>query len=518
MGIRTEASDAATAAMTASGNATAAATAAMDARENIATQQTSGMSGMLAYAARDAATMASAAATAAMTASDDAAAATDIGAATVAKIKAETAQAMAETQATAAMTKRDAVLEAVKSELFIDVKTKTVGGTSLTIDGQSGTQIINGKTVTTGLMKTMNPTTTAPAAAGSTGAGNATPPTLLRPGVGALADLEIGFVYDSSDDKVRLMLVTSYAGSKKVNVFTRGADGSTLTGTKAGLLSLDDDNEETTVHVNNVRLRSEGRYYRAGGDGDATLTDQVNVMATATAVEVFSYVNPAGTPREYVVLTETSTKGVETTYTYTDANILFDHDGDVADSADATAETKIQVSLPQKTDYEHIHFGVWAGLGSADEEGLQDLDDLGIAFVQNYSGMGETAVMPNHGMAEYKGNWAAAVQGSASDGNGDISFQDGKASMSANFGLGKVTATLTGLATLEGDIAGSRFGGDEATVMTGDHSLNSAGEYTGEFMGAFYGTLASEAGGVFDFGSEDNEDGAFRGAFGGGKE
>ena len=30
--------------------------------------------------------------------------------------------------------------------------------------------------------------------------------------------------------------------------------------------------------------------------------------------------------------------------------------------------------------------------------------------------------------------------------------------------MGKMTATLTGLATLEGDIAGSRFGGDEATV------------------------------------------------------
>ena len=31
-------------------------------------------------------------------------------------------------------------------------------------------------------------------------------------------------------------------------------------------------------------------------------------------------------------------------------------------------------------------------------------------------------------------------------------------------------------------------------------------------------TLASEAGGVFDFGSKGNEDGAFRGAFGGGQE
>ena len=36
--------------------------------------------------------------------------------------------------------------------------------------------------------------------------------------------------------------------------------------------------------------------------------------------------------------------------------------------------------------------------------------------------------------------------------------------------------------------------------------------------GAFYGTLADEAGGVFDFASDDMEDGAFRGAFGGKKD
>jgi hypothetical protein len=426
---------------------------------------------------------------------------------------------------TMAETARDDAMAAEMAELKIDDKTKSVGdpdadGTAITIDGQSGSQTINEKTVITGLMKSMNPTTSVDAVPGIPAAANATPPTLLTPGVGTLANLEIGVVYDSSDDKVRLMLVTSYAGSKKVNVFTRGADAQNddLSGTKAGLLSLDDGNAETAEDVNNVRLRSEGRYYRAGGD-NISLDENDAVLADAKAVEVFSYVDPdGGTDKEYVVLTETTLAGGTTTYRYTQADIVFDHDGIATAADNGTPEAKIQVSLPQKTDYEHIHFGVWAGLGSADENGLQDLDDLGIGFVQNYSGMGETAVMPNHGTADYEGNWAATVQGEDPDGDGNISLQHGDASMSANFGLGKVTATLDGLATLEGDIAGSRFGGEKATVMAGDpHGLDSDGKYTGEFMGAFYGTLASEAGGVFDFASEDNEDGAFRGAFGGGQ-
>ena len=41
-------------------------------------------------------------------------------------------------------------------------------------------------------------------------------------------------------------------------------------------------------------------------------------------------------------------------------------------------------------------------------------------------------------------------------------------------------------------------------------------KFEGNFSGAFFGPLAAEAGGVFDFASDDgdNEGGAFRGAFG----
>ena len=519
MGIRTEASDAATAAMTASDNAATAAQAAKDARATVATQQTGATSGTLAYAAHDAATMAMAAYMDAKAASDDAAAATDIAAATIAKIKAETAQAMAETQATAAMTKRDAVLEAVKSELFIDVKTKTVGDTPITIDGQSHSQTIDGETVKFGLDEGLAPVTSVMEISGmGVAAANpdtGTAATTLKPTVSGLDDLEIGFVYDSSDDLARLMLITSYAGSRKVNVFAWNAEGGdAVTGTKAGYITIPAGNEE----MNNTRLRSHGTFYEANDQALTFVMGDV-VASDAKGVQVYSYITAADNVNDpdvtnYVALEGRNTpSGGDTTYTYRPAMFLFDHD-EVA----GTDSVMVSVDLPQKTDYEHIHFGVWAELGDADDDGLQDLDGLGIGFVQNYSGEGMTEVMPNHSGATYKGNWAATVQAADSDGDGDITLQHGDASMEANFGMGKVTAMLTGLATLEGDIDGATFSGTEATVMDGNpHGLDSDGKFEGTVNGAFYGDKAAEAGGVFDFASEDMEDGAFRGAFGGGK-
>ena len=73
-----------------------------------------------------------------------------------------------------------------------------------------------------------------------------------------------------------------------------------------------------------------------------------------------------------------------------------------------------------------------------------------------------------------------------------------------------------GLAMLKGDISGSTFSGDEASDI--DHSALDAGaDFEGSFGGGFYGAQGAEAAGVFDFASEDNEGGAFSGAFGGQK-
>ena len=90
--------------------------------------------------------------------------------------------------------------------------------------------------------------------------------------------------------------------------------------------------------------------------------------------------------------------------------------------------------------------------------------------------------------------------------------------MTANFGKAEITATLTGLATLEGDIAANdvlRAPRQRVITMVTHDGLDSGGKFMGSFSGGFYGAKAAEAGGVFDFASEDAEAGAFRGAFGG---
>ena len=46
---------------------------------------------------------------------------------------------------------------------------------------------------------------------------------------------------------------------------------------------------------------------------------------------------------------------------------------------------EVTAVLPAASDYKHIHFGVWAALGEARSSGAQDIDGLGIGFVQNFS-------------------------------------------------------------------------------------------------------------------------------------
>ena len=529
--VQEDAAKSATDAMTAAGNADTAATAAETARGDAATLQTRETSGDLAAMARAMADKAQAAYMTAKKASEAAATAGDITAAVRAQVDAENALA----DAMAAETKADEYAkmstDAFGNELEIDDKTKTVGGTSLTINGTASSQTIDKQTVITGLMANMNPKHENDGVAGVAGDADASPnPIAYKQAVGTvgtLTDIEIGFVYDSSDDKARLMLVTSYAGTKMVRVYNAGV--TMERGTKAGYITIEDDATTDVTDVDNVRLRSAGTYYPAGiasGDEGALSYDD-EVAAAAKGKEVFSYVDVGdGNAKKYVVLTTDSTTDGTTTYTYTNVDVTADHDGDT-DQADATPETGVMAGLPEKTAYDHIHFGVWAALAAAAKDGTHGIDSLGIGFVQSIGDGMTGADMPNHGTATYNGDWAATVQASDPDGNGGITLQHGAASMEANFGMGKVTATLADLAVLEGDIAGSAFEGTEASVhdtdtaidnIQNDSGLNTSADakFTGSFSGAFYGAKAAEAGGVFDFESEGNEDGAFRGAFGGG--
>ena len=149
--------------------------------------------------------------------------------------------------------------------------------------------------------------------------------------------------------------------------------------------------------------------------------------------------------------------------------------------------------------------------------GVNAVAELGVGFVAVVSEMtGDD--MPNYGVAKYNGGWIAHVQKADPDGNGSIELDSGDTTMTADFGMGTMEVDMVGLAKLAiVTIDGDTFDGDKAPTAVTHGMLTAAGKFTGSFSGAFFGPKAKEAGGVFDYNSEDNdnEDGAFRGAFGG---
>ena len=537
-----DAAAAATAAMTAAGTAAEAATAAMAAVANLATTQTNATAGALAYEAHTAAGKAMAAYEHAKAASEAAAAAEEVTAAVEARIMAVEAGANAVKYAMTAAEKGAAAEEAAVAELMIDGVTKSVGDTSVMADTGSY-ESTTGKgataqTVITGLLddtkqpKAMNVggVDVDDAVAGTDENPDTTDKELVKH-VQAVAgrSFDIGKTLDSSDDTARLMLITQYAGTKTAYVYNSGtAAGMPVTGTKVGYLSLDDLDPDTleATHVNNVALKSAGMFYAAGtadgNDGNLDISDVVG--GKTKAAEVFAYEVPQApgatepATKNYVVLTTESTTAGTTRYTYTPVDVTAaytDEDGDMV--AGDASDRKVRATIAEASDYKHIHFGVWAALGEAAKNGGQELSELGIGFIQNISGEGLTVVdMPNNGGGTYSGNWAATVREADDDGDGDITLEHGAATLTADFTKATIKAALTGLATLEGDIATNAFSGTKATVASSNtYSLDSEGKFTGSFSGGFYGAKAAEAGGVFAFTSEDAEAGEFSGAFGG---
>ena len=207
-----------------------------------------------------------------------------------------------------------------------------------------------------------------------------------------------------------------------------------------------------------------------------------------------------------------------TTYSYTRVDITAVSLPDGDDDGDALDQGQVTAKVPAATAYKHIHFGVWAGLSTAAKDGSQDIAGLGIGFVQNHDVSGETANMPLQGDATYEGDWVATIQEADEDGDGDINLRHGPATIMADFEDDEITVDLVNLAMLKGDISGSTFAGDDdASDISGLYGLDASGDFEGSFSGAFYGSKAAEAGGVFDYSSDDMEEGAFRGAFGGDK-
>ena len=475
----------------------------------------------------------------AQTAATEAKDATDLFVAYKAQLDAEAFQKSAEDHRGHVTDFLDDAVAAAAKEVFVIKGGYKVGDTAIMTDAGEITRTVNDETTITGLLEDETPTVMVDAVVGVPFDANVAPEADVAyvQAVGA-GTVDIGKVVDSPDDSARLLLITAYAGSKSVNVYTVADSPTQVTTMKEGYVTVDDrvaDNGagDNGADVDNMRLKAVGLFYLAVGTNDELgAADQVD--PTSKPVVVYSYVSVVDNPDtadtdetviSYVVYAgKVEVEGDPTVYNYNPVDILAEAaenpetEGVVlTDDAD---HVRVYATIPEATDYKHINFGVWAALGeAAASTGAQTPSALGIGFVQSI-GDGMTGDdMPNHGDATYKGNWAASVQVADDDGNGDVTLKTGNATLTADFGDDKITAMLAGLAMLEGDIDGNTFSGtDDATILEGDHGLDMTGEFEGEFNGAFFGSQAAEAGGVFAFATKDNEGGAFAGAFGGDKQ
>ena len=488
--------DAAAAAEMAADMAADEAEAAM---ANRATMQT-GMANSIddAADAREAATTAMAEAAKALTAYDAAVAAGDVLVAAPEQVKAEAAQGLAEAAQTAAETARDDAVADSMVELKIDGTVKSVSTAMVDLMAGEHTETINDVTKNTG--KVDDITDSSEEVMGVANDQDTADVDEKRPGVAAGRDVNIGLVVDSDDDSTRVALIKSYIGERTVGAY-EDMSGSTREAMKTGVVSFENDSENDGLE--DFRLRSEGKYFLANN-----LMESGRIATTTErGVTVFSYTYTNSIDvevTEYVrgSSSTTTTEDGETTTMYTYQRVMVEEG----------------IPLPHGTDYAHIHYGVWASTGeNEDATGDQGISELGIAFVQNFAG-GMTEEMPNNGEGEYEGNWVANIQEADQDGDGAISRESGGATMTANFRTSMVDIDLVGLAMLKAEITGSTFTGDGEATVTTDNTVDlDTGKFEGSVNGAFFGSQAAEAGGVFDYSSDEgkNTDGAFRGAFGG---
>lgn len=523
---------AAAAAMTASTNASASATSAAEATATLATLQTGADSNAAdmggreaAMAAHAAANEAEAAASAAATASAAAAAAADGAAGEAAWRMAVAAQEEAEAAEAVAASMAEAAIAAAMTELHVDGTVKSVGDSSVDADADTTTNPAGDRI--TGFIGNVPRSLGAVEGQAYVEASN----TPYRQAVDA-RNLKIAKSVDTSDDTARLTVFHSRFSTVMARVYVVNDAGTAVTGPvtddgrlqTAGTGTPDDATDDTFI-----TLKSLGMHYEAaeGNTGDVadSLDHTDSVGATTKPKELFSYEDTTGNTI-HVVETTRTIAGTTTTVTYQPVDTLAPaapdghgpaNDDQVAVGGTDTDETPesipVRASIPVADPYSHIHFGVWAGLGAAAKDGSQKYADLGIGFVQNFSGSGVTGRL-GIGTVSYTGDWVATVQRQNTvAGTGAINLENGPAALTADFDTKKFTGALTGLATLTGTLDGNGFSGMTAKVDRDHTDLDASGAFVGEFSGAIYGPAGTEAAGVFDF--DGGEAGAFRGAFGG---
>ena len=474
--------------------------------------------------------------------------------ATDAKEAAETARDEAKSHAGTAATDSMA-------ELKINGSTKSVGDTSITVNRQSRTSA-DGRTIT-GLLSNMDITQTGTRDAmghlltAPTSATDSTPVNVNIGGTDLVADtVDIGFTYDSADDDARLTLIHSYLGSKKEMLFIRnGNTGVTLASTSVTPTSPFVNVPATTGiepdATGSPEILPTGSIVVPYADAENALGLASAALSTGAPADAASStatrtnLGVAGIPSMAGVIARAfdETEGTQPSLYYIDSGVTDNSPADGIDQTRIFLERRVtqnevtydvvyvrQVTLDDAMAFEHIHYGLWNGISGRD---ANTVADLGIGFVTALAdGGGMTAAddMPNVGTITYNGNWVANVQRAAPRGNGEISRRDGSATIMANVEDNEVDVTLAGLATLEGMIDGNMFSGSKATLIDtvtdvpgtastigiqANYGLDGTGKFEGSFSGGFFGPRAAEAGGVFDFSTEDNHEGAFRGSFGG---
>ena len=518
-----DAAKAATDARTAATDAQTAADAADTARANRAAIQTGdlhgGNSGAHAMYAQGHADDADTAATDAETASAAAAEATTVRAATTALVAATTALDDATTAKGKADTSRDDAVLADGKEVKIVDKTKSVGGTSITIDGTASSRTVDDVTHHTGLVnETESKAISTPGMRDAHGR----PVRFDTDDDGVLNVLgdrtaktpSIAFTYDSDDDSTRVTLVHSYLGSAKQMQFVRHTDTNEIN--PFGLA-------ENARGAGYVATPTDTSFDVTDGKINHDALDATDPVAPRVAGSDFRHISALSTGETlyYVpALNDPSTDGhdesigedafpddgVDSTKMFLERNVM---DGVTS----YQLVRVIEVSVDNATGFKHLHYGLWNGISGT---GVNSVADLGIGFVAGLSEM--TQDMPNFGDATYNGNWVGNVQAEDPEGDGTITRQNGTSTLTADFVKNEVDVVLTGLAELEGTIDGNTFGGSEKPNLSEDNlvgSLANADDFMGSFSGAFFGPKAAEAGGVFDYESEDNKNGAFRGSFGG---
>ena len=250
----------------------------------------------------------------------------------------------------------------------------------------------------------------------------------------------------------------------------------------------------TTLWIQPPQKRRESLYYVETGKKDVTAGNDVDGNGKVEGTE-----KDDGIDDTKLFLERSVNKGVTT---YTRVGV-------------------IEVTIDNPTAFKHIHYGLWNGLSGS---GANTVADLGTGFVNALAdGMGMTnpdhaaeGGMPNSGTATYNGNWVANIQEADQQGDGAITRHSDTSSMTADFGMDTVKVALDGLATLDGAISENTLSGDSQPKLSNElpGGLANTDDFKGSFSGAFFGPSAAEAGGVFDYASKENKNGAFRGSFG----